>query len=137
MQNSQSKKVPLDNNPNSLVSIFLDEGMEAKEEKGKRYPQVIYHLAMYLGQTAKSDADYRRVSDICDEGRKVCIETGHLWFLPSILMVKADARLCIGDANGCKRLLVQSYHVLEACEMYRNMDIIKDYVVEKKLDIVF
>jgi len=95
------------------------------EEKGRRLPQIIYHLAMYLGQLATNRVDYKTVSELCDRGRKVCIETSYYLFLPSILMVKADARYQLGDKDGCRKLLIQSSNIFEAFEMYDDIGTIK------------
>lgn len=126
----------------SIALLFaLKENIENrtldKEEKGKRLPQIIYHLAMYLGQIAKHKTDYMQVNDLCEEGRKVCIASGYLYFLPSILLVKADARFSLGDENGCRKLLVQSYHIFEAYERYEEISIIKGYADENNLNITF
>ena len=119
----------------------LKENIESrtldKEERGKRLPQIIYHLAMYLGQIAKHKTEYIQISDICEHGRKMCIATGYLFFLPNILMVKADARLLLGDEDGCCKLLIQSFHIFEACERYEEMGVIKSYAADNNLGIAF
>ena len=115
----------------------VDTRMLDNEERGKRLPQIIYHLTMYLSQVAKHKEEYRQINDICEHGLKVCISTGHLTFMPSILMVKADSRFFLGDEEGCRKLLVQSYHIFEACERYEEMSTIKSYVAEKNLGIAF
>jgi len=100
--------------------------------KGMHYPMVIYNLTKYLGMAGM----YEESIDLCDIGKKVCLDINALRMLPLITLNKACCLYEIGDKESCEKLLRQSYYASEMYERYDTKDIIKNYAKDK-LGIVF
>ena len=102
-----------------------------KAEMGRRYPVTITNLAYLLTHKAKK---YEEAIEVCESGRKVCIETGRIFFLPVIVGHKAICLCMLGDKEEGIRLLRQAYHSCDLIEMYPERDALKDFAKEE-LDI--
>lgn len=97
-----------------------------KLEIGRRLPMTISSLTKCLGVIGQ----YKEAIELCERGRKVCLETGFHSVLPSILMNKACCLYAIGDIESSARLLVRVYYMCDAMEMYLEREIVKKYAKE-------
>lgn len=99
-----------------------------KTEMGRRYPVTITNLAYLLTHKAKR---YEEAIEVCDSGRKVCIETGRIFFLPLITGHKAICLCRLGNKEEGVRLLRQAYHSCDLIEMYTERDALKNFAKEE------
>ena len=97
----------------------LDKHCIDKDEMGKRYPVIIANLSYLLLYEVKR---YSEAVEVCESGRKVCIETGRIFYLPVIVGYMAICLCKLGDTAKGKKLLRQAYHACDLIEMYQCRD---------------
>ena len=110
----------------------VDKHSVDKAHKGKLYPAIIYNLTKYLGMAGR----YRDAVELCDEGIKVCIETGWLVDLPEIIYNKACCLYDLGEKEECEKLLTMVYYTCLAYKKYETSEMIKGHA-QNRMDIDF
>jgi transcriptional regulator with XRE-family HTH domain len=98
-----------------------------KNERGRRYPHVIITLTNVL----LGFGEYEKIIRLCAEGRRVCIETGHLWFLPTLALREAEACVGIEDYDTAKMCIKNAYHGYWLQERHHEKNYAKNYAKEK------
>jgi len=92
-----------------------------------KYPQAIYHLNKILGMVGRHD----EVVDLCDEGKKVCLETAWLSYIPYIEINRACSLYELGAVSKCAELLRDIYCTCRLQDLYTEMDKIENYAKSK------
>jgi transcriptional regulator with XRE-family HTH domain len=129
-----AKNDRLDDAINILTSLRknFDKPFIDKTYKGKHYPLFIINLTSCLHQAER----YKEAVEVCEEAKKVCLDTGFLYCLPSIILNMAMSQHKLGDNMSCERNLKQAYYSSDMYEMFDNVKYIKEFA-EHKLGIKF
>ena len=102
-----------------------------KSERGKRYPHIIYNLTKHLGHAKR----YEESIPLCDEGKKICIETGFLRLLPNIMTNKAFSLLALGDADACTKMLIEIHGFCGLCNRHEEQAQMISYAKERGINL--
>jgi len=100
-----------------------------KIERGIRYPLIIFNLTSFLFNMGK----HKDVIALCDEGRRVCLDTGYLMRLPNIMYNKARSLFEIGEAGECEQILREVFYAYGLLERQADAAIIKNYASKRSI----
>jgi len=105
----------------NVKSNYLD-----KIEKGRRYPSIVYNLTNYLFDLER----HSEVIALCDEGKRVCIETEAYRLLPAIMANKAFSLLALGEKDKFFKLIDEVHKSYLLRDKHVEIERIKDYAAK-------
>ena len=88
---------------------------------------IITNLTKYLGIAGR----HKEVVELCDYGKRLCLDSGSLILLPKIIYNKAHALHALGDKEPCERLVKQAYYACDLFELYIEKEIIHNGAASK------
>jgi len=117
-----------DNNSDKAISILygLKENYDTRHMdisfKGKEYPNLAYNLARNLAVVG----NYKEAIKICDDGKAVCLQSGHMSELPHIILIKAIALCELGDTESGEKYMRQAYYSSEMLDNFEARNSIRE-----------
>jgi len=108
---------------------YIEDKCIDKIERGKRYPLVIFNLTNTLYKMGQ----YDDVIKLCDKGKEVCLDTGYLWWMPTIIYNKARSLYSIEKKDECEKLLREAYITSRFYGRDVEADIIKNYAARRNI----
>lgn len=106
---------------NNYDKHFID-----RSDLARNYTVLLFNLAIWLSELKRFD----EVIKICEECKKVCIEKGVGFVLPSITCYEAIARHEL-KMDGCEELFKQSYYGCILFELHKDSEFVKKAAMEK------
>ena len=103
-----------------------------RADLGGNYTVLLFNLVICLTELKRFD----EVLSLCQECRKICIETGYGFVLPSITCYKAIVRHEL-KMDGCCELFKQSYYGCVLFELHKDSEFVKKAAMERlRLELV-
>ena len=98
-----------------------------EKQRPQFYTLILFNLSKYYGLTNR----YLIAKEICDIGEELCLKSNKMRQLPGFIYNKAYFMYEIGYREECKILLYIAYYGYYMMERTININIIKDYAIEK------
>ena len=95
-------------------------------EIGRSYTTMLFNLVMWLVDLGR----FEEALDLCGECKKICIETGVGFVLPSVTCYEAIARHELG-MDGCEELFKQSHYGCVLFGLHKDSEFVKKAAMEE------
>jgi tetratricopeptide (TPR) repeat protein len=99
--------------------------------KSTLYSLIIFNLAKALSESER----YKECVEICDIGKKVCLDIGDTGMLPGIITYKANCLYELGDTENARNLFKQAYYGFEILEKFEDRNAVKACMDEIGLEL--
>ena len=103
-----------------------DKHVIDRKDFGKNYTILLFNLVLWLTDMGKLD----EVLKLYEECKKICIETGFGFVLPSVTCYAAIAKHELG-MDGCEELFRQSYYGCVLFELHKDSEFVKKTAMER------
>ena len=108
------------------VKNNYDRHIVDRVDFGRGYSIMLFNLVMWLVDLER----FEEALKLCGECKKICIETGFGFVLPSVTCYEAIARHELG-LDGCEELLMQAYYGCVLFELHKDSEFVKKVAKER------